>query len=84
VNDIFSEFAIHVGTGTSLGSEAGAWHRGQADWREKEIRDFIGALAAVARVALEGPLDDETQTLAIELLKLHPGLTDVSANKESP
>lgn len=75
MSDLISDFAIHVGTGTALGPDAGKWHREQADWREAEIRDLILGLAAVVRVALAGPLDDETRLISAELLTAHPELT---------
>jgi len=77
VADILTEFSIHVGTGTALGphDEAGRWHRHEADWREKEIRDFIAALAAEVRLYRQTTTDPERIAIADALLEAHPTLT---------
>lgn len=81
MTDILAEFAIHVGTGTALGPEAGAWHRKEADWREKEIRDFIGALGAELRESRKIMMDPERIAITDALLAAHPSLTADSANE---
>ena len=73
--DILSEFAIHVGTGTALGPDAGAWHRQEADWREKELRDFIASLAAEVRLYRQTATNPERIAIADALLESHPELT---------
>jgi hypothetical protein len=84
--DIISQFAIHVGTATALGPgpAASTWHRREADWREKEIRDLVSGLAVMVREARETMTDPEWIATANALLKAHPALTDPSPQtKES-
>lgn len=76
--DILSEFSIHVGTAVALGPgpAASTWHRREADWREREIRDFIAALAAEVRLYRQTATDPERIAIADALLAAHPKLTN--------
>lgn len=50
---------------TALGPDAGAWHREQADWLERELRDFIAAMGDELRLVVTD--DPERKTFIVRL-----------------
>jgi hypothetical protein len=76
MSDLLSDFALHVGTGTALGPLAGVWHRQEADWRERELRDFMASLGAVLKEARKTMTDAEQIAITEALLAAHPQLTE--------
>lgn len=81
MRDLISDFAIHVGTATALGpnaGESGDYHRREADWREKELRAFIAALSLELREHLKTATDPERIAIGNALLEAHPKLTERS------